>query len=82
MIMEESFNTGVIYLITNMTNNKKYIGKTYSYVKHIRNPNYKHGTNGRFKRHISNVKNGSCEIPLLYDDMRNHGIHNFKVETL
>jgi len=80
--MEESFNTGVIYIITNMTNNKKYIGKAYSYVKHIRNPNYKHGANGRFKRHLSNAKKGSNEIPLLYNDIRNFGVQNFKVETL
>lgn len=80
--MEETINTGVIYLITNTVNNKKYVGKAYSFVKHIRNPNYKHGTNGRFKRHLSNANNGCNEIPLLYNDIRTFGSINFKAETL
>lgn len=81
-IMEESINTGVIYVITNIVNNKKYIGKANSFVKHVRNPNYKHGTLGRFKRHLSNAKNGSNEIPLLYNDIRSFGSNNFKADTL
>ena len=81
-INEESINTGVIYLIINTVNNKKYIGKAYSFVKHVRNPNYKHGTNGRFKRHLSNALNGNNEIPLLYNDIRQYGSNNFKAETL
>lgn len=80
--LEESINTGVIYLIINTVNNKKYIGKAYSFVKHVRNPNYKHGTNGRFKRHLSNALNGNNEIPLLYNDIRQYGSNNFKAETL
>lgn len=80
--MEETINTGVIYLITNTVNNKKYVGKAYSFVKHIRNPNYKHGTNGRFKRHLSNANNDSNEIPLLYNDIRTFGSIHFKAETL
>jgi len=80
--MEETINTGVIYLITNTVNNKKYVGKANSFVKHTRNPNYKHGTTGRFKRHLSNANNGNNEIPLLYNDMRAFGFENFTVETL
>jgi len=80
--LEESIDTGVIYLIINTVNNKKYIGKAYSFVKHVRNPNYKHGTNGRFKRHLSNALNGNNEIPLLYNDIRQYGSNNFKAETL
>ena len=80
--MEETNDTGVIYLITNAVNNKKYIGKANSFVKHVKNPNYKHGTNGRFKRHLSNALAGNNEIPLLYNDIRTSGSQNFKVETL
>jgi group I intron endonuclease len=80
--MEETTNTGVIYLITNIVNNKKYVGKAYSFVKHARTPNYKHGATGRFKRHLSNAKKGSNEIPLLYNDIREFGFENFKTETL
>jgi hypothetical protein len=80
--LEESIETGVIYQIINTVNNKKYIGKAYSFVKHVRNPNYKHGTNGRFKRHLSNALNGNNEIPLLYNDIRHFGSEKFKAETL
>jgi group I intron endonuclease len=80
--MEETTNTGVIYLITNIVNNKKYVGKAYSFVKHSKIPQYKHGTNGRFKRHLSNAKKGSNEIPLLYNDIREFGSENFETETL
>jgi group I intron endonuclease len=80
--MEETTNTGVIYKITNDINNKKYIGKAYSFVKHHKYPQYKHGTNGRFKRHLSNALSGNNEIPLLYNDIRNFGVEHFKVETL
>ena len=80
--MEETIDTGVIYVVTNSVNNKKYVGKANSFVKHVRNPNYRHGTEGRFKRHLSNAKQGNNEIPLLYDEIRNYGSNNFKVDTL
>ena len=80
--MEETTNTGVIYLIINIVNNKKYVGKAYSFVKHSKIPQYKHGTKGRFKRHLSNAKKGSNEIPLLYNDIREFGSENFEAETL
>jgi group I intron endonuclease len=80
--MEESNNTGVIYLVTNIVNNKKYVGKANSFVKHTRTPQYKHGALGRFKRHLSNANNGNEEIPLLYNDIRTFGSNNFKVEVL
>lgn len=80
--MEETELTGVVYMVTNVSNNKKYIGKAYSYEKHgIKQPS-KYGASGRFRRHCSNALKGSCEIPLLYDDIRLYGKVNFKVETL
>jgi len=80
--MEETNNTGVIYLVKNTVNDKKYIGKAFSFVKHIKYPCYKHGTDGRFKRHLSNAIGGNNEIPLLYNDIRTFGIENFEAETL
>jgi len=80
--MKETNNTGVIYLVTNQVNNKKYVGKANSFVKHTRTPQYKHGALGRFKRHLSNANNGSNEIPLLYNDIRTYGPDNFKVDIL
>jgi group I intron endonuclease len=77
--MEESENTGVIYIITNIVNNKKYIGKAFSC---IGKKNYKYGANGRFKNHLSKVRNNNNDCPLLYNDIRLHGKDNFKVEVL
>ena len=80
--MEESYNTGVIYKVTNKVNNKIYIGKANSFVKHARTPHYKHGALGRFKRHLSNANNNSNEIPLLYNDIRIFKSDNFKIDIL
>lgn len=80
--MQETELTGVIYMITNVSNNKKYIGKAYSYEKHGSKPPSIYGANGRFRRHCSNALKGSNEIPLLYDDIRSCGKASFKVETL
>lgn len=81
--MEESINTGVIYMITNTVNGKKYVGRCKSYQLHGKGqPPSKHGANGRFKSHKSKVRNGSCEIPLLYKDMKEFGFESFKIQVL
>lgn len=80
--MIETENTGVIYQITNTENNKKYIGKAFSYIKHTKYPLYLYGAEGRFKRHKSNALSGSTEISLLYEDIRTYGIDSFKVNTI
>jgi group I intron endonuclease len=76
--MEESENTGVIYVITNTVNDKKYIGKAVSFVGEKKS---KYGANGRFKKHIYASKHTN-DCPLLYNDIRIHGKDNFKVEVL
>ena len=81
-MMEETLNTGVIYLITNTVNNKKYVGKANSYVKNGKQGIIKHGSERRFYKHKKAAMNGEIDIPLLYDDMRIHGENNFIVETL
>ena len=61
---------GYIYCITNLINEKKYVGKTiYSITE-------------RFKEHCSDSKRERCEKRPLYDAMNKYGIENFKVECL
>lgn len=61
---------GYIYCITNLTNQKKYIGKTiYSVTK-------------RFQEHCLDSKKERCEKRPLYDAMNKYGIENFIVEEL
>lgn len=80
--MEETIETGVIYMITNNLNNKKYIGKAFSFEKHgVKKPSY-YSAKGRFRRHKSNVAKNNMEIPILYKAMKEDGVDNFKVETL
>ena len=61
-MQEELDKTGVIYMITNLTNNKKYIGKAYSYVKNGKGRIRKQGANGRFYKHIKASENNSNEV--------------------
>lgn len=61
---------GYIYCITNLENNKKYIGKTvYSVTK-------------RFKEHCRDCKKERCEKRPLYDAMIKYGVDKFVVEEL
>lgn len=61
---------GYIYCITNLVNQKKYVGKTiYSITE-------------RFKEHCSDSKRERCEKRPLYDAMNKYGIENFIVEEL
>ena len=61
--MEETINTGVIYVVTNLVNNKKYVGKANSFVKHVRNPNYKHG----YERLCDFIDNYDSSVDFKYD---------------
>lgn len=56
----------VIYKITNLINNKIYIGQTIKTLEH------------RWKRHLQLAKNGINRH--LYDSIRHYGEENFKIE--
>jgi hypothetical protein len=70
-------NTCEIYKISNIINNKVYIGKTKKYYQN--NP---FGFENRFKNHIicafSKSKKNDC--PKLYNAIRKYGKDNFKTE--
>ncbi len=70
---------GEIYKITNLVNNKIYIGKTKKYYK-----NCEFGYLKRFENHkasaTSQSKNNDC--PRLYNSIRKYGKDNFKIELL
>lgn len=59
-----------IYCITNLINNKRYVGKTTQTPEE------------RFKRHCIDCNKERCEKRSLYDAMNKYGVENFKVETL
>lgn len=61
---------GYIYCITNLINEKKYVGKTtYSITK-------------RFQEHCRDSKKERCGRKPLYDAMNKYGIENFVVKEL
>lgn len=61
---------GYIYCITNLVNQKKYVGKTTNSITK------------RFKEHCSDSKRERCEKRPLYDAMNKYGVENFIVEEL
>ena len=59
-----------IYCITNLINNKRYVGKTTQSIQE------------RFQEHCKDSRKGRCEKRPLYDAMNKYGIENFIVEEL
>ena len=59
-----------IYCITNLINNKRYVGKTTQLIEE------------RFREHCKDSQKERCEKRPLYDAMNKYGIENFKVECL
>lgn len=66
-------NKGLIYKITNIVNNKSYIGQTKSIIKN----DIEIGLLKRWKEH----KNRNA-CPYFYNAIQKHGINNFKLEIL
>lgn len=61
---------GYIYCITNLINNKKYIGKTVGLIQ------------DRFKKHCLDSRKKRCEKRPLYNAINKYGIENFKIEEI
>ena len=72
-------NIGQIYKITNLINNKIYIGKTKKYYKLS-----SFGYLKRFDNHISSAfsKSKANDCPRLYNAIRKYGKDNFKVDLV
>jgi hypothetical protein len=68
-----------IYKITNIVNNKVYIGKTKEYYGKM-----KFGIIGRFNHHLNNayVKSKQNDCPRFYNAIRKYGKDKFKIEQL
>jgi group I intron endonuclease len=74
----DKYTSGVIYIITNVLNNKKYIGQAIGYSSCGR----KWGSLRRWQKHVSNAKNNVCECRLLENSIRKNGEKSFIVEDL
>lgn len=61
---------GYIYCITNLVNNKRYVGKTLSSIEE------------RWKEHCIDSQKNRCEKRPLYSAFNKYGIENFKIEEL
>lgn len=63
----QKLDMGHVYVITNLANNKRYIGQTW------------YDLNERWKKHCSKNKRG---CPYLYKAIIKHGRENFTIESL
>lgn len=61
---------GYIYCITNLINNKRYVGKTTLTIE------------DRWKKHCQDSYKNRCEKRPLYNAFNKYGIENFKIEEI
>lgn len=69
---------GDIYMITNILENKRYIGQAKCYLTSGR----KNGANIRWKHHINRALRNDKGCPYLYNAILKYGIENFTMEIL
>lgn len=79
---KETEETGVIYLILNVVNNKAYVGQAYSIVKNGNQKARRQGAEGRMYKHIKAALNNSTECPIFYEDIRKFKAQYFRPYTL
>lgn len=77
----ETYDTGVIYCLTNNITGLKYIGQTNSY-KSDHGKIKRHGIEKRFKQHIYDSRKRIKGCPKLYNAMAKYGYENFSKEVL
>lgn len=78
--MAKELNKGEIYILTNKTSNKSYVGQAMKYVSLN---NQKWGTEGRWKSHVKEALNGKkdhCRI--LNNAIRKYGSEDFEVKKI
>ena len=69
---------GDIYVITNLINNKMYIGQAKQYKIN----GYCHGYLGRWKSHLAELKMTDKGCRILNNAMKKYGVENFSVELV
>lgn len=70
-------DSGVIYIITNKLNDKKYIGQAVSY-----SGNRPWGSHRRWQVHVKNAIHNRCECRLLENAIRKYSVDEFIVEDV
>jgi group I intron endonuclease len=76
--MEPELDSGVIYVIRNKINGKKYIGQAVSYSSKGKI----HGSLSRWKSHVNSALSNICECRYLENAIRKYGSDNFTVNDI
>ena len=80
---QENEDTGVIYMIYNIAEDKAYIGKAFSYVKNGNQKIRRHGAKDRFYKHwMAAHNNVVVDCPIFYEALRNSDLHDWIVFTI
>ena len=75
-------NKGEIYLITCLVTHKKYVGQAMCFQRRKNGKLVKHGTEGRWKSHVSTALSNGNGCYALQKALQKYGVHNFTVKTI